>query len=111
MKILVTGATSGIGRQLATDYQDLGHEVWAVGRNEQALAELAKKGLHTGRIDLTDRQTALDWFAGLERVDPAIVNAGTCEYIDLPNFDSALVSRVMCAILETLRIAKRLVTT
>lgn len=105
MKILVTGATSGIGRQLAIDYQKLGHEVWAVGRNEQALAELAEKGLHTGRVDLIDRQTALNWFAGLESLDLAILNAGTCEYINLPDFDSALVSRVMRANVESLAIS------
>ncbi len=30
MKILITGATSGIGRQLAEDYHLDNHEVWAV---------------------------------------------------------------------------------
>jgi short-subunit dehydrogenase len=105
MKILVTGATSGIGRQLAMDYHNDGHEVWAVGRSEKPLAELATEGLHTGRVDLTDRQAALDWFAELESLDLAILNAGTCEYMDLPEFDSALVSRVMRANVESLAIS------
>jgi short-subunit dehydrogenase len=47
----------------------------------------------------------LDWFAGLENLDLAILNAGTCEYIDLPDFDSALVSRVMRANVESLAIS------
>ena len=45
MKILITGATSGIGRQVALDYSNLGHQVWAVGRNEQALEELRLQGV------------------------------------------------------------------
>ncbi len=86
MKIVITGAISGIGRQLAIDYLAEGHEVWALGRNEQALNELRSRGLSTGRVDLTDRDAALAWFSALESADLAILNAGTCEYIDLPDF-------------------------
>lgn len=105
MKILITGATSGIGRQLALDYHKDGHEVWAVGRNKEALAELNNKGLHTARVDLSERESSLEWFATLEDVDLAILNAGTCEYVDLPQFDSALVQRVMRANVESLAIS------
>ncbi len=105
MKILITGATSGIGRQLALDYHEEGHEVWAVGRNKEALAELSNYGLHTGRVDLSERESSLQWFATLESVDLAILNAGTCEYVDLPKFDSALVQQVMRANVESLAIS------
>ncbi|WP_028580166.1 SDR family NAD(P)-dependent oxidoreductase [Desulfogranum japonicum] len=104
MKILITGATSGIGKQLALDYHAEGHEVWALGRNERALAELSDAGLHTGQLDLTDREAVLAWFSRLQVVDLAILNAGTCEYIDLPAFDSALIQRVMRANVETVAI-------
>ncbi|HBG19872.1 MAG TPA: short-chain dehydrogenase [Desulfobulbaceae bacterium] len=105
MKILVTGATSGIGRQLAVDYHTLKNEVWAIGRNESQLNELASLGLHTAKVDLIDRETSLAWFAGLTSLDLAILNAGTCEYIDLPDFDSRLVSRVMRANVETMAVS------
>ena len=105
MKIVITGATSGIGRQLAIDYAQQGHEVWAVGRNEDALTALQTMGLRTGRVDLTGREEALTWFAGLKTVDLAILNAGTCEYIDLPAFDSSLVQRVMRANVESVAIS------
>ncbi len=105
MKILITGATSGIGRQLATDYHAAGHEVWALGRNEQALDELRSSGLSTGQVDLTDRENVFSWFSDLGSVDLAILNAGTCEYIDLPDFDSALVKTVMRANVETIAIS------
>jgi short-subunit dehydrogenase len=105
MKIVITGATSGIGRQLAIDYLAEGHEVWALGRNEQALDELRSRGLSTGRVDLTDRDAALAWFSALESAGLAILNAGTCEYIDLPDFDSSLVQRVMRGYVESTAIS------
>lgn len=105
MKVLITGATSGIGKQLAIDYHHEGHEVLAVGRNKDVLEELRTSGLQTGRVDLTDRKATLSWFATLGQLDLVILNAGTCEYVDLPDFDSALVQRVMRANVESVAIS------
>lgn len=105
MNILITGATSGIGKQLALDYQDEGHQVWAVGRNEKVLSDLQSRGMKTGQFDLTDRDKSLEWFKTLNHLDLAILNAGNCEYIDLPDFDSASVQRVMRANVESLAIS------
>jgi short-subunit dehydrogenase len=105
MNILITGATSGIGKQLALDYMSEGHQIWAVGRNETALQELQDKGMHTGQLDLTDRDGSLQWFKSLSDIDLAILNAGNCEYIDLPKFDSSAVQRVMRANVDSLAIS------
>jgi len=105
MNILITGATSGIGKQLALDYQGQGHQIWAVGRNEKSLQELSAKGMQTVQLDLTDRDQSLEWFKTLSNIDLAILNAGTCEYIDLPDFDSKSVLRVMRANVESLAIS------
>lgn len=105
MNILITGATSGIGKQLALDYQIQGHQVWAVGRNEKALESLQGSGMKTGQLDLTDRTSSLLWFKTLSHIDLAILNAGNCEYIDLPEFDSASVQRVMRANVDSLAIS------
>lgn len=53
-KAIVTGATSGIGRAIALSLRDAGHEVTAVGRNEDALAELAAAGIEPLKLDLGD---------------------------------------------------------
>lgn len=104
MRILITGATSGIGKQLALDYLAEGNEVWAIGRNQRALDELAVHGFHAAAIDLSNRDEALSWFSTLTAVDLAILNAGTCEYMDYPDFDSGLFQRVMRANVESMAI-------
>ncbi len=105
MNILITGATSGIGKQLTADYHSQGHKVWAVGRNESALEALQEMGVETGRLDLTERDVCLEWFKTLPHIDLAVLNAGNCEYIDLPKFDSESVMRVMRANVDSLAIS------
>jgi short-subunit dehydrogenase len=104
MRVLITGATSGIGRQLALDYHHDGHQVWALGRNQTALDELSSEGMQAVRLDLEDRAASLDWFATMTPIDLAILNAGSCEYVNLPDFDSALVSRVMRTNVESMAV-------
>lgn len=59
MKVFITGATSGIGRQLALDYHASGHAVIAAGRSATALKTLANQGMHTLELDLLDREATL----------------------------------------------------
>ncbi|WP_250162807.1 SDR family NAD(P)-dependent oxidoreductase [Psychrobacter sp. WY6] len=100
--ILITGATSGIGNQLAKDYLLDGHHVYAVGRDDSALAELESLGAETVDLDLMDRDKVIDAFEKIEEVDLAICGAGMCEYLDMPNFDSASFMKVMSVNMGTL---------
>jgi len=43
MKILITGASSGIGRELAKQLVKDGHVVWGVARRENLLNDLKKE--------------------------------------------------------------------
>lgn len=54
-KILITGATAGIGRELAERFCHLNNRIIAVGRNEQKLAELANfdKRIITFKCDIS----------------------------------------------------------
>ena len=102
LHILITGATSGIGNQLAKDYLLDGHHVYAVGRDDSALAELESLGAETVDLDLMDRDKVIDAFGKIEEVDLAICGAGMCEYLDMPNFDSASFMKVMSVNMGTL---------
>ena len=72
---LVTGATSGIGRAIATALRAVGHDVVAVGRNRDALDELARDGIRGVAVDLSDRRATAAALAGFEP-DILVNNAG-----------------------------------
>ncbi|MBY6017685.1 SDR family NAD(P)-dependent oxidoreductase [Ferrimonas balearica] len=103
--VLITGATSGIGRQLVIDHLSAGWRVIACGRNPDALAQL--QALSPGKVvaakfDVTDQQQTettlsqvLAETLGDGPLDRAILNAGTCEYLDVAQWDTAQFRLVM----------------
>ena len=104
--ILITGATSGIGKQLVKDYLLDGHYVHAVGRDDEALAELKALGAETIDLDLMDREKVIAAFDKIRQIDVAICGAGMCEYLDMPNFDSSVFMKVMSVNMGTLSHAR-----
>ncbi|MES0885147.1 SDR family oxidoreductase [Roseibium sp. SCP14] len=75
-KVLVTGATSGIGRAVCRKMSSDGHKVLALGRNETALSELQASGNVTPlALDVTDRDGLESALQG-EAIDVLVNNAG-----------------------------------
>lgn len=98
MNILITGTTSGIGHELAVQYLSRNHRVICCGRNADALQKLQVDfpGLASTRcFDITDPAETLQQLADSGPLDLAILNAGTCEYLDMPNFDAKAFARVI----------------
>ena len=102
-RVWLTGASSGIGRALTRALVNAGAQVVISARNGEALGEQAEE-LGRGRVfpvplDVSVRkenQRAAEQIRWLmEGVDLVILNAGTCEYVDVGNFDSALFARQM----------------
>ncbi|EGG99621.1 Oxidoreductase2C short-chain dehydrogenase/reductase family [gamma proteobacterium IMCC2047] len=98
MNILITGATSGIGKQLAEKYLAQHNQVICCGRNEEALQKLRNKygkQVTTYCFDITDYEAVQLQLAEIHDLDLAILNAGTCEYLDMPEFDARSYQRVL----------------
>lgn len=99
--VLITGASSGIGQSLARALAARGNRVVIAARQREALQALAAEDpehLLPLVWDITDRQACDDVREELRRLagtlDTAILNAGTCEYVDVHAFDPALFQRV-----------------
>ena len=75
-RVIVTGASRGIGRALVDKFLNMGHEVWALSRNIDELKHI--KGIHAVSIDLSDEQQISDWVesCGVVHFDALINNAG-----------------------------------
>lgn len=98
MNILITGATSGIGQQLALQYLAQGHQVICCGRNLPSLQVLSERyptQVITRCFDITDYQQAQTQLSALPALDLVILNAGTCEYISPAYFDAQAFARVV----------------
>ncbi|MFC0444972.1 SDR family NAD(P)-dependent oxidoreductase [Pseudidiomarina halophila] len=97
MNILITGATSGIGKQLTIDYAKAGHHIVACGRNEEALAALQQQfpdHIAGQKLDITDAEATVRDLRGYTDVDLVILVAGVCEYLDMDAFSADLFARV-----------------
>jgi NAD(P)-dependent dehydrogenase (short-subunit alcohol dehydrogenase family) len=102
--IWLTGASSGIGHALALELLGAGHQLALSARSREPLEALAQR--FPGQVlvaagDLTDaaqvheigQRIAQAWGA----LDCAILNAGSCEYVDVSHFEAAMVERVLRA--------------
>lgn len=102
--IWITGASSGIGRALAISLSNINCSIYISARSQAGLEEtlnqcVNKNNIQIIKADLTDKyanQQACEKIKNdCGRLDIAILNAGTCEYVDIDNFDSALFERLV----------------
>ncbi|MNF30929.1 putative oxidoreductase [compost metagenome] len=103
-RIWLTGASSGIGAALAELLLQRGHRLALSARRTEPLNALAER--YPGQVlvapgDLSDaaqvraigQRIAQLWGA----LDTLILNAGTCEYVEVQRFEAAMIERVVRA--------------
>ncbi len=91
MNILITGASGGIGGELARSYATSGNHLGLIGRNVSRLNEISSQckslgaSVTTGQLDITDKTALKAWIEEFDRAHPvniAIANAGILSTID-----------------------------
>lgn len=94
--VLITGATSGIGKALFEGYYQQGDNVIACGRNTEQLKQIEKKALKTLAFDIT-KQTEINTIKNeVPSLDILILNAGNCSYIDnVKQFDGNIFANII----------------
>lgn len=102
-RIWITGASSGIGSALAVELARAGARLVISARNQerlQAVAEACKPAeVMVVTLDVASREANLavgeQIRAHYGALDAVVLNAGICEYLDLPVFDAEMIRRVM----------------
>lgn len=86
-KLLVTGASSGIGRAIAIMVAQAGAQVVVTGRNEERLAEtlrlLSGEGHTAIAADLADEQSISAIITAGIKYDGVVFNAGVVNYLPI----------------------------
>lgn len=95
--IWITGASSGIGEAVTRALVDQGHRLVITGRRQEALdglSALAPERVVAARADTTSREDLQSISSTLEthgNLNMAILNAGTCEYLEIADYDSTVI--------------------
>jgi NAD(P)-dependent dehydrogenase (short-subunit alcohol dehydrogenase family) len=78
MKVLVIGASRGIGREFVRQYLEAGAQVTATARSAEGVAELEALGATAFVLDVTDgvSASALAWRVDNAGFDVVVINAG-----------------------------------
>lgn len=98
--IWLTGASSGIGAALVHALQAQCRHLVITARSAEALQKLADQysNVSIQAADITDSEqmqaAARNIGSEFGRIDTLIANAGTCEYLDVTEFDIELIRRV-----------------
>lgn len=81
-KVLITGATSGIGYALFESFVAKSYDVIACGRNQETLNNMKPLAFQTCQFDMTIKSQVEAAALSIDNIDILILNAGDCRYID-----------------------------
>lgn len=102
--IWITGASSGIGRALTIALSNIECDIYISARSIQGLEQTISScssncNIHIAQGDLSNKQAnqtiCNNIMQSSGKLDIAILNAGSCEYVDINNFQSEMFERLM----------------
>lgn len=113
-RILVTGASSGIGWEVAQQLLNSGAEVYAMGRDAAALEKLAAQGCQPLRVDVADHQTLAAVLADLPVMHGLVNCAGisileSATEVSAAAFDQVMAVNVRAAAVIAGAVAKKMI--
>lgn len=116
--VLITGASSGIGKALAMHFARAGNSLGLLGRNQKRLDAVAAAcrargaSVRTARIDTRSRGEMIEWIADFDRATPIdllIANAGVMagtrpgQHSEPPDAAHALMETNVLGVLNTVQ--------
>ena len=97
--ILVTGASSGIGRVTAIECSRMGATLWLVGRNEERLQatmnEMDGEGHHSVAMDLSIPENIAALADKVDRLDGLVNNAGMTKTLPVDFIEPEALEKVL----------------
>ena len=113
-RILVTGASSGIGWEVAQQLLSSGAEVYAIGRDASALEKLAGQGCLASRVDVADQPSLAAVLADLPVMHGLVNCAGisileSATEVSAEAFDQVMSVNVRAAAMIAGAVAKRMI--
>lgn len=111
--ILVTGASSGIGRGICIETSKMGATVHLMARNEQRLAEtlsqMEGEGHQMHQVDLCDKDVLTELVDSLPSLDGVVLCAGIIKTMPVKNIsEDALVEIFNTNIMADIRMVSRM---
>lgn len=102
MKVLITGASSGIGRDLAREFAKLKYDLVLVARNIERLKSLKKELIEEYKVnveylsvDLSNREKCIELHENARNIDILVNNAGLG---DFGNFSKTDLEKDLCIV-------------